>query len=150
MSESKGKSMWLWLGLGAAAVGVFFLSKKSQAAAGLDPLSPPPTSDPKQTREQLALAWSKWIAAVAAHYGYVLQPSYNGTTYQLVDKDTGDGGRLINRNQAITDAHLQFWWLFNDVFNTHTQDLNADTTWTRFQSLYDQLKAGFTPAFFAK
>lgn len=148
--ESRGSKLGLWLGLGALAAGVFFLAKKAKANTGQDPLSPPPVSDPKRTRAELVQAWATWIPAVLAHYGYVLQPSYNNTTYQIADKDTGDIMRLVNRNQGVTDSHLGFWWKFGEIFNAKTADLNSDATWNAISADYQKLVAGFTPQFFAK
>lgn len=148
MSEKSSK--WLWWGVAGLGLGAFLLSKRAKAAAGLDPLAPPPVSDPNKTRGQLLEAWATWIPAVLAHYGYVLQPSYGGTTYQIADKDTGDYMKLVQRNQGVTDAHLGFWWKFNEAVNTKTADLNNDATWSAIQADYQKLVNGFTPAFFAK
>lgn len=138
-----------FLGVTAAAVALFFLSKKASAAAGLDPNAPPPVADPNKTRADLLNAWVTWIPTYLDKYGYVLQPSYGGTTQQIADKATGDFMRLVQKNQAATDNNLGFWWQVT-ALRDGTASLDDDTTWTNIQQAYAKWLQLVTPEFLAR
>lgn len=149
MSEGRRTNWLLWLGLAGAAGAAFFLSKKAQAAQGLDPNTPPPSSDPNRTRLQLLDAWKTWIPAYLGTYGWQLLPSYNGTTFQIADATTGDFSKLVQRNQAVTDNHLGFWWKVSEV-NADPNKINDDAFWATLQQSYAKLVQDLTPAFLSK
>jgi hypothetical protein len=150
--ESKG-NVWLWVIAAAAGGYALFSYKKAQAAAGNDPNNPPPAASPNTSRVDLAQSWANWIVNTTKQYGYSLSADTGATDpnfmRQIVRNSDGSYMYLVNKNQTVTDANINFWRLFDRIFVTHTADINDDNTWNQLQALHLTLVNGFTPAFFA-